>query len=245
VASIAVGGGYSLAMTCAPNAPSALVATPVSVNQINLSWTDNSANENRFGIERLDSSVGLWIEIGSVDPNVTVYSDTTVSCGQSYSYRVRAYNAVAGSPYSAPFFIDPSTVDTDGDGLPDCWMLQYFGHPTGQASDLSRAQDDPDGDGMSNLQEYLAGTDPTNGASAFQIIDITQEGDDILVTWTMGSGKTNALQATAGDADGGFTTNDFTDIFTVTDTVGTITNYLDVGAATNFPSRYYRIRLVP
>jgi hypothetical protein len=61
----------------------------------------------------------------------------------------------------------------------------------------------------------------------------------------MGSGKTNALQATAGDADGGFTTNDFNDIFTVTDTVGTTTNYLDVGAATNFPSRYYRIHLVP
>ncbi|MGA2138961.1 MAG: fibronectin type III domain-containing protein [Verrucomicrobiia bacterium] len=245
VVAIAAGSAYNLAMTCAPNAPSALVATPVSVNQINLSWTDNSANENRFGIERLDSSVGLWIEIGSVDPNVTVYSDTTVSCGQSYSYRVRAYNAVAGSPYSAPAFIDPSTVDTDGDGLPDCWMLQYFGHPTGQASDLSRAQDDADGDGLSNLQEYLAGTDPTNSASALQITGITQAGDDILVAWTMGTGTTNALQATAGDADGGFETNDFTDIFAVTNALDTTTNYLDVGAATNSPSRFYRVRLVP
>src|SRR5262245_19197961 len=40
--------------------------------------------------------------------------------------------------------------DSDGDGIPDWWMSLYFGHPTGQASDHSRAQDDADGDGMSN-----------------------------------------------------------------------------------------------
>jgi len=28
-------------------------------------------------------------------------------------------------------------------------------------------------------------------------------------------------------------------------TAGTLTNYLDIGAATNFPSRYYRARLAP
>jgi hypothetical protein len=37
----------------------------------------------------------------------------------------------------------------------------------------------------------------------------------------------------------------FADIFTVTNTVGTTTNYLDIGAATNIPARYYRVRLVP
>jgi hypothetical protein len=39
--------------------------------------------------------------------------------------------------------------------------------------------------------------------------------------------------------------NNFTTIFTVTNTVGTTTNYLDVGAGTNNPACYYRIRLVP
>lgn len=37
----------------------------------------------------------------------------------------------------------------------------------------------------------------------------------------------------------------FTGIFTVTNSADTITNYLDAGAATNAPSRYYRVRLVP
>src|SRR5581483_4129846 len=53
-------------------------------------------------------------------------------------------------------------VDTDGDGIPDWWMLQNFGHATGQAADKSRATDDADGDGINNFAEYLAGTNPTN-----------------------------------------------------------------------------------
>ncbi len=51
-------------------------------------------------------------------------------------------------------------VDTDNDGMPDAWMNKYFGHPTGQASDLSRAQDDADNDGLTTMQEFIAGTDP-------------------------------------------------------------------------------------
>jgi hypothetical protein len=50
--------------------------------------------------------------------------------------------------------------DTDGDGLADWWMLHYFGHPTGLASDNSRAQDSAAGDGVSNLQKYLLGKNP-------------------------------------------------------------------------------------
>jgi hypothetical protein len=55
--------------------------------------------------------------------------------------------------------------DTDGDGIPDWWMLQYFGHATGQASDQSLASQNADGDGVSNLREYQRGTDPANAAS--------------------------------------------------------------------------------
>ena len=51
-------------------------------------------------------------------------------------------------------------VDTDGDGIPDSWMIQYFGHPTGQASDQSFAWNDPAGDGLSNLQKYQLGISP-------------------------------------------------------------------------------------
>ena len=122
------------------------------------------------------------------------------------------------------------------------WQVQYFGSTTNPAA---AANADPDGDGMSNLQEFLAGTDPTNGASAFRITSVVRAGSDLLVAWMTGLGRTNALQSTAGTGAGSYNTNGFADIFTVTNTTGAVTNYLDPNAATNFPSLFYRVRLVP
>jgi len=83
--------------------------------------------------------------------------------------------------------------------------------------------------------------------NTFRIVSVTPQGNDMLVTWMMGPGATNTLQATAGGTRGSYTTNGFADIFVVTNnpTTGCITNYLDVGAATNVPSRYYRARFSP
>jgi hypothetical protein len=82
-------------------------------------------------------------------------------------------------------------------------------------------------------------------APIFQVGAITMQGNNILIAWATSVGKTNELQATVGGAGGNYSTNNFVAIFTVTNTVGTTTNYLDVGGATNFPARYYRVRLVP
>jgi len=83
--------------------------------------------------------------------------------------------------------------------------------------------------------------------NTFRIVSVTPQGNDMLVTWMMGPGATNILQAAAGGTQGSYTTNGFADIFVVTNntTPGTFTNYLDIGAATNKPSRYYRARLSP
>jgi len=67
-------------------------------------------------------------------------------------------------------------LDSDGDGIPDSWMMKYFGHATGLASDKSRAQDDFDGDGMTNWAEYIAGTDPTDAASFFAFTKVVHMG---------------------------------------------------------------------
>jgi hypothetical protein len=84
--------------------------------------------------------------------------------------------------------------------------------------------------------------------NAFRIASVAPEGNDLRITWLMGPGATNALQVAAGAVDGSYETNNFTDIFVVTNntTPGTITNYLDVGAASSTnTSRFYRARLVP
>ena len=85
---------------------------------------------------------------------------------------------------------------------------------------------------------------PVSYTGSLRIDSIVRQGNDMRLTWTTVAGKTNVLQAANGAADGSYS-NNFTDIFTVTNMVGTVTNYLDVGAATNFPARYYRVRLVP
>jgi Tol biopolymer transport system component len=87
-------------------------------------------------------------------------------------------------------------VDSDGDGIPDLWMMHYFGHPTGQAGDLSRAQDDADGTGMSNLQKYLAGLDPTNPTSVFslQIQAQISSPNNTTLNWPAVPGKNYRVQ---------------------------------------------------
>ena len=83
-----------------------------------------------------------------------------------------------------------SIVDSDGDGIPDWWTIKYFGHPIGQADDLSRAQDDADGDGMSNLQEYIAGTGPTDPNSVLRMqITVTAAPQSAVLSWPARPGK--------------------------------------------------------
>jgi T5SS/PEP-CTERM-associated repeat protein len=142
-----------------------------------------------------------------------------------------------GTLFYNQLVLDPN-LSALGDGIPNGWKQQYGLDPF----DPNLANQDPDGDGMSNLQESLAGTDPTNSAVYFHITSIVSTGNDLAVTWMTGNGKTNALQAITGSS---YNINNYTDIFIVTNTVGPTTNYLDLGAATNAPARYYRVRLVP
>jgi len=92
----------------------------------------------------------------------------------------------------------------------------------------------------------LAGS-VTLDPNQFRITSIVAEGTDLRVTWLMGPGQSNTLQVVTGGPDGSYTANGFSDIFVVTNNpiAGAVTNYLDVGAATNWPARYYRARLVP
>jgi hypothetical protein len=80
-------------------------------------------------------------------------------------------------------------TDSDGDGIPDAWMLQYFGHATGQSNDLSLATQDADGDGMTNEKEYQAGTNPHDSTSYLKISYVTQSGNDFVVRFPSVTGK--------------------------------------------------------
>jgi hypothetical protein len=120
-------------------------------------------------------------------------------------------------------------VDVDGDGLPDTWEMQVFGT-------LSRnGAGDQDGDGMSDLAEFMAGTDPTDPDSLLRLTGIQRVVGGFEIRWTSVSGKTYSLQRSPA-ANGAFS-----DI--VTGISGTAPENIrfDPASATNI--HFYRIKL--
>jgi hypothetical protein len=87
------------------------------------------------------------------------------------------------------------------DGLPIAWLLQNFGTTN------VNANADPDGDGASNGQEYLAGTDPNNAASVFKVTFFNRPHGTFTsqVAWNAVSTRYYALQSRSSLATSNWT----------------------------------------
>jgi len=82
-----------------PSPPSNLDAVAISSSQIDLTWNDNSDNEDGFEIERsLDGQ--SYSLVTKVNANTHSYSDTGLDSETTYFYRVRAYKGSTYSEYS-------------------------------------------------------------------------------------------------------------------------------------------------
>jgi fibronectin type 3 domain-containing protein len=82
-----------------PEAPTLLDATAVSSTQINLLWNDNSEIETAFHVFR-KGPTGDFVKIATLIPDTTSYSDTGLSSGTTYTYRVRAINVAGASDWT-------------------------------------------------------------------------------------------------------------------------------------------------
>jgi hypothetical protein len=241
---VRVGGPPSLVITpstsfnvtgqqSGPFTPSAQIYTLSNAGVGTLSWSASASN-SWLSLSVTNGTLGT-----GAGTNVTVNISAVASAlvGGLYSNTVsfvNTTNGVGSANRVATLLVR--------DGIDDAWRLQYFGHVDPRADDRSRAQDDPDGDSCNNLCELLAGTDPTNSTSVFQIVSVVATSDDVLVTWTTAGGRTNVVQS-APDLTGSYTNVSPNIILTGSGDV--TTNYLDAGGVTNSALKFYRVRLVP
>ena len=115
---------------------------------------------------------------------------TNVSASNEGEYSVSVSNS-AGNVISAPALL---LLDNDRDGLPDTWKVTHF--PTTP----QYSGGDPDGDGVSTLDEFFDGTDPNSNTSFHpRLIAYSDAGGSVTVAPMKRSydlGETVTLTAT-------------------------------------------------
>ena len=93
---------------------------------------------------------------------------TNVQVSATYRVAITNQGNVAGvfSPTAGSVQLTV-LADLDRDGVADYWESNYFG--INSTNNAANALEDPDGDSMSNRDEYVAGTNPTDASSVLKL----------------------------------------------------------------------------
>jgi hypothetical protein len=126
--------------------------------------------------------------------NPTLAADGRTLVFQSFATDLALNDFNAGRDL---FLVRLGVRDTDGDGMDDDWEVTYFG-------DLSHdGSADTDCDGLTDLQEFRAGTNPTTNTSALRCLAVAGANNGATVYWSAVPGRTyrvefkNGLNGTA------------------------------------------------
>jgi hypothetical protein len=200
----------------------------------NNSGTDFGVNQNGFGDLR---GYAYGANIGWIRFENTGAPKVNLTTGKFSGY---AYSANCGwiSLSNASAFVQTDAIapgaDLNHDGIPDAWEYLYFGTTN---IDVNA---DSDGDGASNLQEYLAGTDPTESDSVLRITAFATPSGGTLPHMTWDSVPTRAYYI---QKNFDLTTTNWLDSglgLIAPDGASTTRSFSD----TNAPARFYRVRAV-
>ncbi|WP_146209256.1 hypothetical protein [Coraliomargarita sinensis] len=156
---------------------------------VELTWTNDVANVGTdvwsdVWVGTDPESLTMVQDASDSEANLTRFSHSLAAAG-TYYWRVDNY--LEGAPSGAPATGGLGTFvveDSDGDALPDAYEERYSDGP--QSMDGSA---DSDSDGLSNSEEFQAGTDPT---------DADSDGDGL----EDGAERAAGTEPTRADSDG-------------------------------------------
>ena len=128
--------------------------------------------------------------------------------------------------------------DSVGDGVSDSWRATQFGSATTTNAN-SCATCDPDGDGLNNLQEYLAGTSPLDSSNLLRVNSAVRTGSDVTISFGTVLGMNYQVQYNSDLVSGTWLvlTNGVTG-------TGGVLPIVDLNAA-SLTQRFYRVKLLP
>ena len=201
-------------------------------------YQNNSATDFGVNVDETGNLTGFaWAgNIGWINFENTGAPKVNLLDGKFSGY---AWSANAGwiSLSNLTAFVQTDKIlpgQLDSNGLPTAWELTYFGHTA------VNPNADADGDGVSNYNEYLAGTNPTNAMDFLRITSTTfaPGGTNTTLTWNSTPSRLYSIQKALS------LTNIWADsgLGLISPSVGqtTIATFND----SNAPIRFYRIQAV-
>jgi hypothetical protein len=161
-----------------------------------LSWqnplgaTHTIALHSAFHGSIVEADVGddfiVTVAFGADFPDVTVIPNA----GYAFTGFAPALPVVVTADFEAT--AQYAADDIDSDGLPDIFEKGIIdANPNDGITSLTdvHSDDDFDGDGQTNGEEFIGGTDPTNGESYFCVEQFYRNGRDFLMSWNPALGR--------------------------------------------------------
>lgn len=206
------GEGLYVLMAKAAPAVSAQAATDLSYTQstdrdavVTLSFDDPNTNSKYYNVYYSESSFtdknAENVVVRSFDADSTDLTINLLERGRTVYAAVEiVLKDGSRSPLSSIILIG-GEADSDGDGIPDWYCDKYLlWGKDGEDKDIANSDDD--GDGLTNLQEYRGGSDPTNPNDPTHTTNIPVTSITVSPTSvTLGIGDTANVTASVAPAN--------------------------------------------
>ena len=93
-----------------PTALTGIVQGSGANQEVVLTWSDNSANETGFIVQRALTGTGVWVDLATLPVNQTTYTDVIGATTNIYDYQVVAVNAVGYSGVPGYFTVNAKSL---------------------------------------------------------------------------------------------------------------------------------------